>query len=209
MIKSKGGSGSVHDCQFNNFIDHSNAYGLDINGYWSSQSAAAGNGIVLTNPSFRNWKGTCSNDATPGPIQVICLSGAPCTNITISDFAMWTESGSSGYFKYENDWGTGGCLATISAHSAFAMINSIIKSAPTGYTAAKMPGDLANIFPLTSSISIPPILTLERRSNCIAWIEQGLCREWRTYELLCMLESIYIAYCRPTCKIKGELSLVQ
>ena len=47
MIKSNGGSGTVSNCQFNNFIGHSNAYSLDIDSYWSSMHPIAGDGVTL------------------------------------------------------------------------------------------------------------------------------------------------------------------
>jgi rhamnogalacturonan hydrolase len=110
MIKSNGGSGTMQNCQFNNFIGHSNAYSLDLNAYWSSMSAVDGAGITYKNLTFNNWKGTCANGASRGPIQVVCPSGVPCTGITVSDFAMWTESGSTLVNKCQNSFGTGGCL---------------------------------------------------------------------------------------------------
>lgn len=53
MIKSNGGSGSVSDVLFENFIGHGNAYSLDIDQYWSSMSAADGNGVKLNNITFK------------------------------------------------------------------------------------------------------------------------------------------------------------
>jgi rhamnogalacturonan hydrolase len=130
MIKSNGGSGTVSTCTFQNFIGHSNAYSLDINGYWSSQTIAAGNGVLYTGLTFNNWKGTCSAGATRGPINVICPDGNPCDGITISDFAMWTESGSYEYYKCESAWGNGGCLRGGSAHTAFAVSTVTVTAAP-------------------------------------------------------------------------------
>jgi rhamnogalacturonan hydrolase len=130
MIKSNGGSGTVKNCQFNNFIGHTNAYSLDLNAYWSSIAAVAGNGILYEDLTFKNWKGTCANGATRAPMNVICPSGTPCTGITISDFAMWTEAGSVEYYKCENAYGSGGCLNTGSSHTSYAVSTSTIKSAP-------------------------------------------------------------------------------
>lgn len=130
MIKSNGGSGTVSNCQFNNFIGHSNAYSLDIDGYWSSVSAAAGDGVSFEDITFNNWKGTCSNGATRGPIKVICPDGAPCTNITIENFAMWTEAGSSEYYTCESAWGTGGCLNSGTSHTSYAVTTSTLTAAP-------------------------------------------------------------------------------
>ena len=130
MIKSNGGSGTVNNIQFNNFIGHANAYSLDFNSYWSSMAAIAGDGITYSDITFDNWKGTCANGLSRAPMNVICPSGNPCTDITISDFAMWTEAGSSEYYKCQNAYGKGGCLHTGSSHTSYAIATSTIKSAP-------------------------------------------------------------------------------
>lgn len=117
MIKSNGGSGTMQNCQFNNFIGHSNAYSLDLNAYWSSMKVVDGAGVSYKNLTFNNWKGTCANGAQRGPIQVICPSGVPCTGITVSDFAMWTDTGSTLLNKCQNSFGSGGCLKSGSPSS--------------------------------------------------------------------------------------------
>jgi rhamnogalacturonan hydrolase len=53
MIKSKGGSGTVQDVMFENFIGHSNAYSLNIDQNWSPQKGAAGPGVALRNITFK------------------------------------------------------------------------------------------------------------------------------------------------------------
>jgi hypothetical protein len=58
MLKSNGGSSTVSNCQFNDFIGHTNAYSLDLNASWSSEAVAAGNGILYENLVFNNWKRT-------------------------------------------------------------------------------------------------------------------------------------------------------
>lgn len=157
MIKSNGGSGTVKNCQFNNFIGHTNAYSLDLNAYWSSIAAVAGDGVSYEDLTFKNWKGTCANGATRAPMNVICPSGNPCTGITISEFAMWTEAGSSELYKCANAYGSGGCLNAGSSHTAYTS-TSTVKSAPSGYSAATMPGQLTTLA-LTASIAIPTIPT--------------------------------------------------
>lgn len=110
MIKSNGGSGSVQNAQFINFTGHTNAYTLDIDSDWSGQSKSSGAGVQLSDITFQNWKGTCSDGSSRAPIQALCPAGVPCTNITIDNFNVWTESGSSELFKCTNAYGTGGCL---------------------------------------------------------------------------------------------------
>lgn len=52
MIKSNHGSGYVKNVQFQNFISRGTAYGLNIDQYWSSQSAGSGAGVELSNITF-------------------------------------------------------------------------------------------------------------------------------------------------------------
>lgn len=58
-IKSYGGTGTMSDCTFNNFIVHGSAYTLTNNAYWNHDSG--GIGVQFTNLSytvcisFRNW----------------------------------------------------------------------------------------------------------------------------------------------------------
>ena len=94
MIKSNGGSGTVSNVLLDNFIGHGNAYSLDIDQCWSSINVIAGPGITLDNIRVNNWHGTESSGTSRGPVKVLCADGAPCTDFTISDFAMWTETGS-------------------------------------------------------------------------------------------------------------------
>ncbi len=110
MIKSYGGSGTVKNVKLENFWGHANAYTLDLNAYWTSMTQAAGSGVSYQNVTFSNWKGTNSNGAQRGSIQVLCPSAVPCTGITISDVNIWTESGSTEKEICQNAFGTGSCL---------------------------------------------------------------------------------------------------
>ncbi|KAI9685136.1 MAG: hypothetical protein M1822_004723 [Bathelium mastoideum] len=158
MIKSNGGSGTVKNVEFQNFIGHGNAYSLDIDQYWSSETTAAGNGVQLSNITFNNWKGTEANGASRGPIKVLCANGAPCTDITISDFAMWTESGSKQWYSCESAFGSGACLHAGSP-SSYAVSTTTVSAAPSGYSAPTMAADLATAFGTAASIPIPTIPT--------------------------------------------------
>ena len=90
MIKSNGGDGKVSNVLLENFIGHKNAYSLDIDQYWNSMKTASGDGVQLNNFTITNWRGTCENGAQRGPIKALCADGAPCTNIKIDNFEMWT-----------------------------------------------------------------------------------------------------------------------
>ena len=158
MIKSNGGSGSVSDVVFENFIGHANAYSLDIDQYWSSMSAVAGSGVQLSNIRISNWTGTESNGAQRGPVKIVCADGAPCTDISIDGFAMWTETGSSQTYSCRSAYGEGFCLKAGSGAS-YAAVTSTVKSAPNGYVAPTMPDDLKVGFGTTVSIPVPTIPT--------------------------------------------------
>ncbi|KAI9646267.1 hypothetical protein NHQ30_005708 [Ciborinia camelliae] len=158
MIKSNGGSGSVSDSLFSNFIGHSNAYSLDIDAYWKS-TPADGDGVLFTGLTFSNWTGTCADGTRRAPIQIICPEGQPCVGLNITDFALWTDTGSYELYKCENAWGNGGCLVQGSAPTAYEIVTQTVSSAPSGYSAATMPNDIAAGFALTASIPIPTIPT--------------------------------------------------
>lgn len=129
MIKSNGGSGTVKNCSFNNFIGHSNAYSLDLDSYWASKSAAAGDGVEYSGLSFSNWKGTAANGLQRGPIKVICPDAVPCTDISITDFAMWTETGKNIVYTCRNAYGSGGCLKD-SGSKSYAIVTQTVTAAP-------------------------------------------------------------------------------
>lgn len=159
MIKSNGGSGTVSNVVFGNFIGHGNAYSLDVDSYWSSISAAAGNGVQLSNINFSNWTGTEANGAQRGPIKMVCADGAPCHNIVITDFDMWTETGSSQFYTCRSAYGTGFCLEAGTDYKSYAAVTTTVKTAPAGYAAPTMASDLKAAFGTTVSIPIPAIPT--------------------------------------------------
>ncbi|KAL5334872.1 pectin lyase fold/virulence factor [Aspergillus crustosus] len=144
MIKSNGGGGSVSNLLLENFIGHGNAYSLDIDAYWSSMDTLGGNGVALNNVTIRNWKGTEANGAERGPIKVVCAAGAPCTDVTIEDFAMWTETGDEQTYRCENAYGTGFCLEEDESTPYTTTLTA--SAAPSGYPALRMEGNLESGF---------------------------------------------------------------
>lgn len=117
-------------------------------------SEVSGDGVQLTNITVKNWKGTEANGASRGPIKVKCAPGAPCTDVTIEDFAMWTESGSSQWYSCESAYGSGACLKDGDDYNSYTTTQTV-KSAPSGYSAATMASDLATAFGTESPIPIP------------------------------------------------------
>ncbi|KAE8375531.1 RGase A [Aspergillus bertholletiae] len=158
MVKSNGGSGSVSNLVLENFIGHGNAYSLDIDSEWSSMSAVAGDGVQLNNVTVRNWKGTEEDGSARGPIKVVCAAKAPCTDLTIEDFAMWTESGDKQTYSCENGFGSGFCLQGGDGTSTYSTVITET-AAPTGYDASSMSNDLRTAFGTAASIPIPTIPT--------------------------------------------------
>lgn len=159
MIKSNGGDGTVSNVVFENFIGHSNAYSLDIDQYWSSETTGAGDGVQLNNITFSNWTGTEEDGATRGPIRVVCADLVPCTDITITDFEMWTETGSEQWYECRSAYGDGFCLeeeeeddATVTSYAA---TTTTVTVAPAGYEAATMPYDLTAAFGTSTEIPVP------------------------------------------------------
>lgn len=130
LIKSYGGSGTLSNCHFENFIGHENAYSLDINGYWSGQTEVAGDGVLFTDITFSGWTGTCADGATRGPIYIICPGGNPCDGIIIEDFAIWTDTGNEITWKCSSAYGTGACLEDSSNHVSYAVATTTFTTAP-------------------------------------------------------------------------------
>lgn len=68
---------------------------------------------------------------------------------------MWTEEGDSQFYTCENAYGSGFCLKSGSATASYAATTQWASSAPTGYSATSMDGDLKTAFGTTASIPIP------------------------------------------------------
>ncbi|KAL3445995.1 pectin lyase fold/virulence factor [Aspergillus insuetus] len=158
MVKSNGGSGTVSNLVLENFIGHGNAYSLDIDAYWSSMSTIDGEGVELNNVTIRNWKGTEANGAQRGPIKVLCAAGAPCTEVTIEDFAMWTETGDEQTYRCENAFGSGFCLQDGDGSSPYTTTLTAT-AAPSGFSAPRMANNLGSAFGTDSEIPVPTIPT--------------------------------------------------
>lgn len=164
MIKSNGGSGTVSNVVLENFIGHGNAYSLDIDQYWSSMSPIAGAGVQLNNIKISNWTGGEAYGAARGPVKVMCADGAPCTAIDITDFAMWTETGSRQWYSCRSAYSNLPsqqalyCLKGGADHTSYAATTTTVTVAPTGYQAPKMAEDLVtHTWGTTASIPIPTI----------------------------------------------------
>lgn len=153
MIKSSGGSGNVKNLAFNNFMGHSNAYTLDFDTAWSSMSVAEGDGINYSNISFSGWSGTCEDGVQRGPIKMNCPEAVPCTDITVEDFSVWTDSGDEVLYGCQNAYGQGACLNTADATTAYSSTQTITTSGDASYST--MANELTTGWDISSSIPIP------------------------------------------------------
>ncbi|KAH8673320.1 pectin lyase fold/virulence factor [Xylariales sp. PMI_506] len=152
MIKSNGGSGDVYNVALNNFWGHSNAYTLDFDTAWSSMDVVSGDGINYSNISFSGWRGTASNGVQRGPIKLDCPAEVPCTDITVEDFAVWTDSGSEVLYVCQNAYGSGACMES-SGTTSYTTTQTV--TSVSGYSVATMANELTTGFDISSSIPIP------------------------------------------------------
>ncbi|KAI0823445.1 rhamnogalacturonan-hydrolase [Trametes gibbosa] len=159
MIKSNKGSGYVRDVQFNDFMSHGTAYGLNIDQYWSSQKAGEGAGVQLEDITFSNWNGYVSDGLQRPPVQLICADGAPCTGITLKDVHMWSKTDKA-VVKCESAYGSGlACIKSGSKYTAYAKVTQSITK-PAGYASpTTMHGDLKSGFATDAAIPTPTIPT--------------------------------------------------
>lgn len=166
MVKANGGGGTVSDVVLENFIGHSNAYGFDIDQYWSSMSPLSGSGVSLSNFKINNWTGDARDGLQRGPIKLECADDAPCSNIDIEDFAMWTQEGDAIWYSCRSAYTSLRrkealfCLQGDSDHKAYDVVTKTVDAKPAGYTAAPtMSADLTKGFGTTESIAVPAIPT--------------------------------------------------
>lgn len=153
MIKSNGGSGNVENLAFKNFMGHSNAYTLDFDTSWGSMDTASGDGINYSNISFSGWSGTCADGTERGPIKMNCPEAVPCTDITVEDFSVWTDSGDSVLYGCQNAYGKGACLNSADATTAYSSTQTITTSGDASYET--MANELTTGWDISSSIPIP------------------------------------------------------
>ncbi|KAJ5673551.1 CAZyme family GH28 [Penicillium longicatenatum] len=101
-----GGSGYVTNVTFSNFRSLASLYGLDINQYWQNTYTPDTGAVTLSNLVFRNFSGSVANGATRPPLYLFANDLTFATNVTVEDFTVWTESGSSIVNKISNIFGS-------------------------------------------------------------------------------------------------------
>ncbi|KAH8690903.1 endo-rhamnogalacturonase F [Talaromyces proteolyticus] len=102
-----GGSGYVTNVTFENFRSLASQYGLDINQYWQNTYEPDTGSVTLSNLIFRNFSGSVANGASRPPLYLTANDLTFATNVTVKEFSVWTESGTSVVNKINNIFGTG------------------------------------------------------------------------------------------------------
>ncbi|KAJ5852363.1 CAZyme family GH28 [Penicillium soppii] len=102
-----GGSGYVTNITFSNFRSLASLYGLDINQYWQNTFEPDTGAVALSNLVFRNFSGSVADGAKRPPLYLIANDLTFATNVTVEDFTIWTESGTSVVNKISNIFGAG------------------------------------------------------------------------------------------------------
>lgn len=155
MFKSWGGSGTVSNVVLSNFIGHSNAYTLDLDATWSSMTEASGDGVLYTNFTFSDWKGTCLDGHERGPVKFNCPPDEPCTDMVVEDFNVWTEDGDYVEYWCYNAYGSGVCLNEADATTTYTTTQTV--STVSDYSIQTMANEISAGLGLTVSIDIPTL----------------------------------------------------
>ncbi|KAI8665468.1 hypothetical protein LRP88_04030 [Fusarium phalaenopsidis] len=100
-----GGSGHVTNITFENFRSKASLYGLDINQYWQNTFEPDTGAVALSNLVFKNFSGSVADGAKRPPLFLSANDLSFATNVTVEDFTIWTESGTSVVNKISNIYG--------------------------------------------------------------------------------------------------------
>ncbi|KAJ5917236.1 CAZyme family GH28 [Penicillium verhagenii] len=102
-----GGSGYVTNVTFSNFRSLASLYGLDIDQYWQNTYTPDTGSVTLSNLLFQNFSGSVANGVTRPPLYFFANDLTFATNVTVEDFSVWTETGTTVVNKISNIFGTG------------------------------------------------------------------------------------------------------
>ncbi|KAN0092144.1 carbohydrate-binding module family 1 protein [Hyaloscypha variabilis] len=145
MIKTfpggTGATGYVKDSVFENFWAYDTTYGLDIDQYWESTTTPDTGAVALSALTFNNWTGTVDNGISRAPIVIRGSDIVPLTDITLSNFDMWTVNENEILNQCKNVYGTGYCAATSTAGQSLTTFTTTVTttSPPAGFTSPTSP----------------------------------------------------------------------
>jgi rhamnogalacturonan hydrolase len=92
--------------------------------------------VALSSLTFHNWTGTVNNGVSRGPIVIRGSDIVPLTDITLSDFSMWTVNQNKILNQCKNVYGTGYCAATSTPGARLTTFTTTVTTAspPAGFT---------------------------------------------------------------------------
>ncbi|KAH8649863.1 RGase A [Xylariales sp. PMI_506] len=154
FFKSNGGSGTVSGLSYSNFYGHKNAYGIYLDSDWTDETLAAGNGVLYTDITFSGFYGDVDSGISRPPIYFNCPAEVPCTDITVEDISIWTDSGDYVLYECINAFGDGYCLVDSDDTYDYSTVTTVTAT-PAGWDVTTMPWDLATPPASTASIAIP------------------------------------------------------
>ncbi|RMD39628.1 hypothetical protein DV735_g5506, partial [Chaetothyriales sp. CBS 134920] len=143
-----GGSGYVTNVTFENFRSKASLYGLDVNQYWQNTFDPDTGSVALSNLVFRNFSGSIADGAKRPPLYLTASDLTYAINVTVENFSLWTESGTSVVNKIsnffgtgDNSYGTGNGIKSLGANASPTTYTSTytITASPTGWTAPPSP----------------------------------------------------------------------
>ncbi|KAH7229783.1 pectin lyase fold/virulence factor [Fusarium oxysporum] len=143
-----GGSGHVTNITFENFRSKASLYGLDINQYWQNTFEPDTGAVALSNLVFKNFSGSVADGSKRPPLFLVANDLSFATNVTVEDFSIWTESGSSVVNKISNIFGHGdnsygqanGIKSLSSGQAPTAYTSTYtVTATPTGWAAPSFP----------------------------------------------------------------------
>jgi rhamnogalacturonan hydrolase len=159
MIKTwpgdSGPVGYLKDPLFENFWAYDITYALDIDQYWPSRTTPGTGAVQISELTFNNWTGTVDNGIQRGPIVIRGSDIVPLTDISLSNFDMWTVNGGKLLYQCKNVYGTGYFAAKSTGPSLTASATMVtVTTPPAAYTPAAKPDWAVQGFGVTDSIPV-------------------------------------------------------
>ncbi|PWY91759.1 RGase C [Aspergillus sclerotioniger CBS 115572] len=156
FIKYHGGNGTVKNVVWDTVTVNGGSYPFSIDSAWGTKRE--GDGVEITNLTFKNWVGYNSNDSRPS-IRFLCTSEVPCTNITLEDVYMFSE-GDYATYECQNAFGEGACLngtATATTSAGYTVVQTVTSVAT--YITSRMANEFSTELLAISSYTILPVPT--------------------------------------------------
>ena len=115
--------------------------GIDIDQYWESHTTPDTGAVALTSLTFNKWTGTVDNGVSRAPIVIRGSDIVPLTDITLSNFDMWTVNQNKIENQCKNVYGSGYCAGTSTAGQTLTTFTTTVTTStpPAGFTSPSSP----------------------------------------------------------------------